>query len=132
MVGGGMPKQLTGIRCKWTTLGLWLAWTGIGASASAQPLKSLEQVEARLGEAAEFAPANAGMSAVVRGVVNSAPFWFPTYTLVSFDDGQFGAILKQSTQRAMLAPLIPGDEIDVEGTVEAFHGMPVIVPASVV
>jgi signal transduction histidine kinase/CheY-like chemotaxis protein len=106
------------------------AWVSVCAPAAAQPLRSLEQVNAR--EETGFAPVNAGKAVKVHGIVNSAAFRFPDYLLLAFDDGKFGAVLKQTAANAMLDTLVPGAEIEVEGTIETFHGMPVIVPVSVI
>ena len=130
MVGGSVRVRLARAisHCAYGVVGMdgWQC-----AVALAQPVTSLEQVNAR-DESAGFAPSNAGKIATVRGIVNSAAFRFPDYSLLAFDDGRFGGILKYAAADATINALVPGDEIAVVGTIEIFYGMAVISPASVV
>jgi GAF domain-containing protein len=100
------------------------------APLSAQPLLSLEEVSAR-NPAAEFRPNRLGERVLVRGVVNSPAFHFPDHTLLAFEDGSFGAVVRVERQDPQLDSYRPGDEIQVEGKVAAFAGMPAIVPSSI-
>ena len=100
------------------------------APLGAQPLLSLLDVSAR-NPSAEFRPQRLGERVRVRGVVNSRAFHFPDHTLLSLEDGNYGAVVRVERQDAKLDAYRPGDEIQVEGTVSAFAGMPAIVPSAI-
>ncbi len=81
--------------------------------------------------APDFAPAHAGERVVVRGVVSAPPYFFPTYTLLGFEDADGGAVVQCPPNDRTLAGLHAGDQIEAVGVIEALAGMPVIKASAV-
>src|ERR1051325_4939239 len=100
------------------------------ATLSAQPTANLRDIGAR-DAAAGYTPSHLHEQAILRGVVNSLAYRFPDYTLLAFEEGGFGAVIKVNSGDARLDGYRPGDEIMVRGVVAAFAGMPVILPESI-
>src|SRR5215831_6892776 len=100
------------------------------APLSGQTLLSLEEVGAR-DSSADYPPSHLNQRVIVRGVVNSSAFHFSDHTLLAIDDGNFGAILRVPRDDARLDPFHVGDEIQVEGAVAMFFGMPVVQPEAI-
>jgi CheY-like chemotaxis protein len=101
-----------------------MAWTPVAA----QKTLTLQEAGAR-NASAEFRPAHLDEKVRVRGVVNSLAFQFPAYTLLAIEDGSYGAVLKVDGSPSRLDPYRGGDELDIDGTVAVFMGMPVILPS---
>jgi CheY-like chemotaxis protein len=120
---------MAGIRTGRDKLALILALAC--AQLAAETPLSLEEVGAR-DAASEFRPKHAGERVVIRGIVNSVAFHFPDHTLLAIEDGSHGAILRVARDDLRLEPFRPGDDLQVEGRIEAADGMPVVVPASIV
>ncbi len=106
---------------------LALAWSPLAS----QTTLSLEQAGTR-DPSADFAPAHLNERVLLRGVVNSPPYHFPDHTLLAIEDGSFGAVLKVERADARLEGYRSGDELQVEGTIAAFAGLPVVLPARIV
>ncbi len=94
---------------------------------SVQTIVNLQDVNAR-NAVAGYAPAHLDQKVLANGVVNSAPFHFPNYTLVAFERGGYGAVLKAAPGDQSAESLQPGDEIEVEGKISQIQGMAVILP----
>src|SRR4051794_7202809 len=106
------------------TLVVAIAW----APLAAQSALTLEEAGARHASA-EFRPAHLNESVRVRGVVNAPAFHFPDYALLAIEDGSYGAVLKVDERDHTVVDVYHvGDDLQVEGTIAAFMGMPVIVP----
>src|SRR5919107_739595 len=101
------------------------------APLAAQTSLSLEEAGAR-DAAAEYRPKHAGERVVIRGAVNSLAFHFPDHTLLALEDGSYGAVLRVLRDDLRLDPFRPGDDLQVEGTIETVAGMPVVVPSAIV
>jgi hypothetical protein len=91
---------------------------------SAQTTLKLKDVNTR--NATDFAPLYLQQKLTVTGVINAPPFHFPAYSLLSMEDEGYGAVLRVTDAR--LDAFHPGDEIRVNGTIQAFSGMAIIVP----
>src|SRR3954452_16794809 len=120
---------MDGIRTGRDKLALILAL--VCAPLAAQTRLSLQEAGAR-DAATEYRPRHGGERVLIRGVVNSVAFDFPDYTLLSLDDGDYGAVLRVPGGDHRLRPYRPGDELEVEGIIEAVAGMPVVAPSSIV
>ncbi len=94
---------------------------------SAQTLK-LKDVNAR-NPAADFAPLYLQQKITATGVVNAPPFHFPAYSLLSIEADGYGAVLRATDTR--LDDFHPGDEVRVDGTIQAFFGMAIVVPGKI-
>jgi GAF domain-containing protein len=92
---------------------------------SAQTTFKLKDVNAR-NPTADFAPLYLQRKVTVTGVVNAVPFHFPAYSLLSMEAEGYGAVIRATDTR--LDTFHPGDEIRVNGTIQAFAGMAIIVP----
>src|SRR4051812_42885914 len=101
---------MVGIRTSRVGLALVVALAG---ALSAQTTLSLEQAGAR-NPSADFRPALLDQRIVVRGVVNAPPFHFPDHTLLTVEDGRYGAVLKVEAQDARLDAYRPGDELQID------------------
>ena len=77
---------------------------------------------------AAFAPLHLQQKASFSAVVNAPPFHFPTYTLLTMEAGGFGAVVRVADRDTRLDSFSSGDEVRVEGTIQAFAGMAVVVP----
>ena len=108
---------------------VWLAAAGLAAPARGQTRLTLTQVGARSGP--DYMPSHAGENVIVRGVVNAEAFHFPEYTIVAIEDGKAGAILQVTPPDNRLDELLPGQQIEVAGTVGSLAGMPAIRPSSI-
>jgi GAF domain-containing protein/CheY-like chemotaxis protein len=100
------------------------------APLAAQTPLSLEEVVAR-DPAAEYRPVRLNQRVLVKGVVNSLAFHFPDHTLLAIEDGRYGAVVRVPREDPRLESYRPGDEIQVDGTVAAFAGMPAILPSAI-
>lgn len=100
------------------------------APLSAQVSLSLEEIGAR-DPRAEYRPSRLDQRVLARGIVNSLAFHFPDHTLLAIEDGSFGAVIRVPRDDLRLEPFRPGDEVQVDGTVASFFGMPAILPRSV-
>jgi GAF domain-containing protein len=79
-----------------------------------------------------YAPVNDGKRIVIRGVVNAPSFHFPEYSLLSIEDGQYGAVIKMPGANSKLDGYAPGDDIEVTGTISVLGGMVVILQERIV
>src|SRR5580704_1874597 len=118
----GSPRPGCVRRLGFGVLALLALW---GPSVRAQTTLKLQHVNDR-NPAPDFAPAHEHQKVSVTGIVNAYPFHFPSYSLVSIEADGCGAVVKVTDSR--LDGFLPGDEITVDGTIEAFSGMPVIAP----
>jgi signal transduction histidine kinase/CheY-like chemotaxis protein len=116
---------MVGIRTGCNRLALLIAFAG-APLAGQTPLR-LQEVGAR-DPSAEYRPVHLNQRVTVRGVVNSPAFHFPDHTLLAIDDGNFGAVIRVERADDRLDPFHPGDDIQVDGIVSAFAGMPVVAP----
>jgi signal transduction histidine kinase len=89
-----------------------------------QTVISLAEFNARAG--ANSAPTRVGQKVSLRGVVPAPAFHFPDYTLLAIQSGQRGAVLKTGPEDEGLNPLLPGDEVQASGVVEALGGATVL------
>jgi signal transduction histidine kinase len=94
---------------------------------TAQTRLGLEEAGAR-DPARDYRPVHLDQKVVLRGVVNTPSYHFPDYSLLAFEDGRYGAVIKVSGRDQRLDSYRPGDEIEVSGIVAVFAGMPVILP----
>src|SRR5579864_4198378 len=109
---------------------LWLA-VCTAASGSSQIL-TLEQASSRTG--ADFTPAYDGRSITVRSQVAAAPVWaLDTSYIALRDASDHGLILRANENRLkeLGGPFAPGDWIEVDGTLEAIAGAPMLVPSAI-
>jgi len=97
-------------------------------AAPAQTALKLQDVNAR-DSAPDFAPAHLHQKVSAIGIVNAHPFHFPDYSLLTMEAGVYGAVVRATDTR--LDAFSPGDEIRVDGTIEAFSGMAVIMPEKI-
>jgi hypothetical protein len=131
MAEAAKPGLLTRLRrgtCALLVVCLPGCWT-----LSAQTRLTLQQAGSR-NQAPDFAPARVGDNVILRGVVNAPAIRFavpPEYKLLAIEDGDYGAVLKVTGSGTSLDAFQPGDDIEVRGVVEAFQGMPVIVPSQI-
>jgi GAF domain-containing protein len=102
-----------------------LALVSALARAQTTTLK-LEDVNVR--NSLDFAPKHVHEKVTVTGIVNAPPFHFPAYSLLTMEAQGFGAVLRVTDRDTRLDAFRPGDEIQADGTIEAFAGMAVIVP----
>jgi CheY-like chemotaxis protein len=119
---------MVGIRTGRDKLALILALAC--AQLFGQTRVSLEQAGAR-DPNAEFRPRRLNEHVLVRGVVNSPAFHFPDHRLLAIEDGTHGAILRVEGEDQRLDGYRPGDDLEVEGNVAVFAGMPVIQPVRI-
>lgn len=98
--------------------------------AAAQTAISLQEIGAR-DPGSEYRPRLLDQRVLAHGVVNSLAFHFPDHTLLAIEDGNFGAVIRVPRDDLRLEPFRPGDELQVDGTVAVFAGMPAILPRSV-
>ena len=102
----------------------------VSASARAQTTTlKLEDVNVR--NSLNFAPKHEGEKVTVTGTVNASPFHFPAYSLLTLEAPGFGAVLRVMDRDARLDAFKPGDEIQVDGTIDVFAGMAVIAPEKI-
>jgi signal transduction histidine kinase/CheY-like chemotaxis protein len=101
-----------------------------GAPLIAQTSLSLQEFGARNPDA-EFRPRHLAQQVTVRGIVNSVAFHFPDHSLLAIEDGNYGAMLRVAREDARLDSYRPGDELQVEGAVAVFAGMPMILPSAI-
>jgi CheY-like chemotaxis protein len=92
---------------------------------------TLQQVGAR-NPSAGYLPSHLNEQVVVQGTVNTPLLNFTDHKLLAIDDGSYGAVLRVTPGDEVLDRYRPGDDVQVQGTVAAFAGMPVIVPSAVV
>ena len=109
-------------------LSLLLAWSM--APLAAQTRLSLQEAGVR-NPARDYRPVHLDQKVVLRGVVNAPSYHFPDYSLLAFEDGGYGGVLKVNGRDQRLDAFRPGDEIEVSGTLAVFAGMPVIQPDAV-
>ncbi|HEV3197285.1 MAG TPA: GAF domain-containing protein [Bryobacteraceae bacterium] len=95
----------------------------------AQTTLKLQDVNTR-SAAPDFKPAHLSQKVSAIGIVNAHPFHFPSYSLLTMESGDYGAVVKVMDTR--LDAFSPGDEIQVDGTIEAFNGIAVIMPEKIV
>src|ERR1017187_6212201 len=100
-----------------------LALVSAPARAQTTTLK-LEDVNVR--NSLDFAPKHVHEKVTVTGIVNAPPFHFPAYSLLTMEAQGFGAVLRVTDRDTRLDAFRPGDEIQADGTIEAFAGMAVI------
>jgi GAF domain-containing protein/CheY-like chemotaxis protein len=112
-------------------IGLALLVALAAVPVAAQTPLPLKDVGAR-DASADFAPKFLNHRVVIRGVVNSPAFHFPDHSLLTFEDGNYGAVLRVNRGDDRLDAYHPGDEIQAVGVVAAFAGMPVVLPESIV
>jgi len=103
----------------------------VAMPVAAQTPLSLNDVGKR-DASADFAPVFLNHRVVIRGVVNSPAFHFPDHSLLTLEDGSYGAVLRVGRTDDRLDGFHPGDEIQVTGAVAAFAGMPVVQPETIV
>src|SRR5215831_4478362 len=106
---------------------LTLALACAALSLAAQTRLSLKEAGAR-NPSAGYLPTHVDSKVILRGVVNALPWHFPDYSLLTFEDGQYGAVIHVTRPDSRLDAFVPGDEIEVAGTLVAFAGMPVVHP----
>ena len=100
-----------------------------GTSALAQVRLTLEQVGAR--QPPQYTPAHAGQTVTVQGVVSSPIFRFPGYALLALQEGGHGTVLEVPEGSSVIDGYLPGDEIEVKGTVSSYGGMVTIRPSNI-
>ncbi len=111
-------------------LAVVLCGAGLCIGASAQTRLSLLDAGAR--KAPDYSPAYLSRKVVVRGVVNSAVFHFPGYSILGIQDDRAGGALQTSPDSSLLEGFRPGDEVEATGTVIRLAGMVTILPDTVV
>jgi CheY-like chemotaxis protein len=107
-----------------------LAVTFVCLAASAQTTLSLQELNAR--KPPDFSPLHINETVQVEGSVGALASHFPGRNLLAIQDAQYGAILETPEGDGRLDGLQPGDRVQVQGTVRATYGMPVIVPETIV
>lgn len=91
-------------------------------TASAQNAVSLGDLSQR--NPSDYSSAKVGQKLVVRGTVNARPYHFPQYTVVTIEDGQYGAALEVlGAGNTQLDSFQPGDQVTASGTVSEYSGM---------
>src|SRR5262249_39742197 len=80
---------------------------------------------------AGYQPAHLNQQVVVQGIVNTPVFDFTDHKLLAIGDGSYGALLRVASGDSSLDRFRPGDDLQVQGTIAAFAGVPVIVPSAV-
>jgi hypothetical protein len=119
---------MVGIRTGRNRLAVLLAFACLRLAG--QTALSLEQVGAR-NSSEDFRPARESERVAIRGIVNSPAFHFPDHTLLAIEDGSFGAMLRVPRGDDRLDVYHPGDELQVDGVVGVFAGMPVVQPTAI-
>jgi len=100
-----------------------------GGPALAQVRLTLEQAGSR--QPPQFTPLYAGQKVTVQGVVSAKPFHFPEYALLAFEDSGHGAVLEVPEWSQAINEYLPGDQIEVEGTISARAGLVTILPSAI-
>ncbi len=101
------------------------------ASGSSQIL-SLEQAASRTGP--DLNPAYDGRAITVRGQVAADPIWaLDTWYLPLRDASDHGIVLRvdENQLKQLGGPFFPGDWVDVDATLEAIAGAPMLVPSAI-
>jgi CheY-like chemotaxis protein len=125
------------VRCRLTSaifLALLAAHNLPGAEADSHsrtdPVLSLRQLNER--RLPNLEAAHAGERAVIRGTVNSRPFRFRGYSILTIEDSTAGAALQTPAEDPQgLQAYRPGDEIEAHGVVSMVDGMVVLVPGQI-
>jgi signal transduction histidine kinase len=97
----------------------------LAAPAASQTRLSLQQAGSRTGH--DHVPAYEGKDVVVTGQVSTRPIWITDdYYVAIQDDASYGLLLRPEV--AQLPGLVPGDWVEVQGTVSNRAGLPVLAP----
>jgi signal transduction histidine kinase/CheY-like chemotaxis protein len=99
------------------------------ATAVAQVRLTLEEVGSR--QPPQFTPTYAGQKVTVRGVVSARAIHFPKYAMLAFEESGHGAVLDVPDGNQTIDDYVPGDEIEVDGTISAYAGMVTILPSTI-
>jgi GAF domain-containing protein/CheY-like chemotaxis protein len=114
-------------RLAFPALALALALGGVPALAQVQ--LTLEQVGSR--QPPQFTPVYAGQRVTVRGVVSAKTFHFPAYSLLAIEESGHGAVLEAPEGSQAIDGYLPGDEIEVDGTISSHAGLVTILPSAI-
>jgi GAF domain-containing protein/CheY-like chemotaxis protein len=96
--------------------------SGAGAGAAVTPTAvTLGDLNQR--SAPDYAPRNLGQGVAVRGTVNARAYHFPSYTVLTIDDGTNGASIEVRNNDTRLEAFQPGDEVLASGKVFQLAGM---------
>jgi len=122
-----IPKPAGVSPCLGLALGLCLALANLPAAG--QTKLSLDRLESRT--LPEFTPAYEGRSVSIRGVVATAAYQVPGFTLLAIQDPVGGGVLQLPQGNTLLSGYLPGDELEVEGTVSSLFGAVTVVPTHI-
>jgi GAF domain-containing protein/CheY-like chemotaxis protein len=114
-------------RCLGLALGLCLALASLPVAG--QTRLSLDLLESR--KPPEFTPLYEGRSVSIRGVVATGAYHLPGYTLLAIQDPGGGGVLQMPQGNIQLYSYHPGDELEVEGTVQSLFGAVTVVPTHI-
>lgn len=109
--------------------GIALAGVFLCIPAPAQLRLTPGQVNARQGP--QYVPTYAGQTVVVQGLVSAHPFRFPGYRFLPIQQGGQGTLIELAENDADADQYVPGDEIEVQGTVSSRTGMAIVLPAAI-
>jgi len=90
-------------------------------SGLAQTALTLGELNARTPR--DFEAVHARQDVSIRGTVNAAPFHFPGYTVLTIQQGAWGAALHTPATSTVLDAYVPGDVMEASGSVITVAGM---------
>lgn len=90
-------------------------------TAAGQTVATLAELNQR--NTPDYLPAHLGEPMVIRGTVNARAYHFPTYTILTIDDGADGGALEVRNADTKLDAFQPGDQISASGKVSQVAGM---------
>jgi len=92
------------------------------ATAWAQTAVTLADLGQR--NPSDYSSARIGQKLLIRGTVNARPYHFPNYTVLTIEDGAYGAALEvMGAGNTRLDAFQPGDQVNASGTVSEYSGM---------
>jgi C4-dicarboxylate-specific signal transduction histidine kinase len=96
----------------------------VAAGCCAEQRLSFEEISER--RPGDLAPRHTGRSVTVHGIVGAGPLRLPGWVHVGLHD-QYGRGLTLESNRGLLDPLQPGDQVEADGIVGNRGGTPIVV-----
>src|ERR1035438_2777916 len=123
------PVAVRVMRRRWRAAALGVCLALACDPLWAQTRITLSQLGSRMGP--DYSATYAGQKVIVRGVVSASAFHFVEYTTLSIQEGNNGGVLKVARPDSSLDRYLPGEELEVVGTVVMLYGMTAVAPDKV-